>query len=490
MTKMRKSIHPNWATKYRTPGTELRLIRGNYYLYEYKTIYDKEKKKPRKISGKLIGTINQKEGLVPSEKRQLEKGSKSVPISNIYCKEYGMSSLVSTKFSAYSDALQNVFGDLWSLLTAIAYCRFVYKCPLKNIPFRLKQSYLPEMLEIKSFNEKTSSLLLKKIGGQPEKMLKYMKSFIRKGDYMLIDATNIFSNSHQIPLAKKGYNNNMTFDKQFNLMYIYSSNSMMPVYYRLLPGNIKEVKAFKNCMVEVGLSKSIVIADKGFYSKNNISLLEQEKLNYIIPLKRDSSLIDYSDLTENTFKQADTYFEHEGRIIWYRYYKTEDKQDLYLFLDESLKLKEDNDYLKRISSLPESYSLDGYHKKRNTFGTIALLDNIKKSTAIDIYQAYKSRMFIEVMFDGMKNVLEADHTYMQDEQTLQGWMFINHIALQWYQTLYIELKEKGLLKKYSVNDYINLLTDIKKIRINDEWYFNEVTTYTKKIVKKLGIEIP
>ncbi|MBU0765388.1 MAG: transposase, partial [Bacteroidetes bacterium] len=273
-----------------------------------------------------------------------------------------------------------------------------------------------------------------------------------------MDATNIFSNSHQIPLARKGYNNTMTFDRQFNLMYIYSADSRMPVYYRLLPGNIKEVKAFKNCLLEAGLRKAIVIADKGFYSQKNIDLLEEEKLKYIIPLKRDNTLINYKDLAENTFKQKNSYFEHEGRVIWYRRYKTNNKQNLYLYLDESLRLKEEHDYIRRVSSIPESYSMEVYHQKRNVFGTIALMANLKKSKEIDVYQAYKSRMFIEVMFDGMKNVMEADHTYMQDEQTLQGWMFVNHIVLQWYQSLYIEFKQKSLLKKYSVNDYINILT--------------------------------
>lgn len=43
---------------------------------------------------------------------------------------------------------------------------------------------------------------------------------------------------------------------------------------------------------------------------------------------------------------------------------------------------------------------------------------------------YKSRQAIEVLFDSTKNVLEADHTYMQNEQTLKGWMFVNHITLQ------------------------------------------------------------
>jgi len=48
-----------------------------------------------------------------------------------------------------------------------------------------------------------------------------------------------------------------------------------------------------------------------------------------------------------------------------------------------------------------------------------LLTVLRDKSAEDIYQSYKSRMTIEVLFDGMKNVLEADHTYMQDEQTLQ-----------------------------------------------------------------------
>jgi hypothetical protein len=50
--------HPAWATRHRDKGMELRLINGKYYLYEYKTIYDKEKKRPKKISGGLIDWLN------------------------------------------------------------------------------------------------------------------------------------------------------------------------------------------------------------------------------------------------------------------------------------------------------------------------------------------------------------------------------------------------------------------------------------------------
>lgn len=192
---MKTPKHPQWALDQKKPGTELRLIRGNYYLYEYKTVYDKEKKGPKKISGKLLGRITQQSGLIPSGKRQLEKTVNQTVFSNLSIKEFGASFLVYQVFSYYVKALRKAFPDFWQSLLAIAYCRFVYKCPLKNIPFLLAQSYLPELLEIKQFNDKTASHVLNTIGSMHEARLAYMKSFVLKEEYLLMDATNIFSNS-------------------------------------------------------------------------------------------------------------------------------------------------------------------------------------------------------------------------------------------------------------------------------------------------------
>lgn len=199
-------------------------------------------------------------------------------------------------------------------------------------------------------------------------------------------------------------------------------------------------------------------------------------------------MIDYTLINNNTFKEEDQFFIHNERVIWYQEY-TYDKLDMFMFLDESLREKEERDYIKRIRTHPEEYSLEEYHRKKDTFGTITLLTNLKNQTAQEAYLTYKSRMVIEVMFDGMKNVMEADHTYMQNEQTLRGWMFVNHITLQWYQHLYIELKEKNLLSKYSVDDYIQMLADVKKLKINNRWHFNEITNYAGKLIGKLGITI-
>ncbi len=485
---MEKTNHPQWALDQKKPGTELRLIRGIYYLYAYKTVYDKERKGPRKVTGKILGRVTEN-GFVPSEKRQMEKKLSHIVSHNPHCREYGVSLLVAEAFNDYTVSLQKFFPEHWKQLLAIAYCRFVYRCPLKSIPFRLDQSYLSVWLKSIRFNEKTASAVLNAVGSMHEQMLGYMKSFIAKDEYLLMDLTHVFSKSSLITLSHKGYNSQLNFDPQFNLMYIYSSKSRMPVYYKVLPGNIREVRAFKNCILEAGLNDAVIVADKGFYSKKNIELLQKEQLRFILPLRRDNSIIDYALLEDNSFKEGDSYFEHEKRIIWYQKY-TYQGLSLFVYLDDSLKLKEEKDYLHRIDTHPENYSLKDYHKRKNSFGTIAILTDFQRKPAIDVFETYKSRMTIEVLFDSMKNVMEADHTYMQDDQTLNGWMFVNHITLQWYQHLYLELKKKNLIKKYSVNDYIQILTDLKKIKINDTWYFNEITSNTQKMIVKLGLSIP
>jgi transposase len=66
----------------------------------------------------------------------------------------------------------------------------------------------------------------------------------------------------------------------------------MPVYYRLLPGKIKDVSAFRLSLLEGGVKEAIVIIDRGFASEKNIKALEDEELKFIIPLPHNSSYID------------------------------------------------------------------------------------------------------------------------------------------------------------------------------------------------------
>ncbi|MEK7202912.1 MAG: transposase [Patescibacteria group bacterium] len=428
MKKVNKSPHPEWAIKHRIPGTELRFLQGHYYLYAVSSKYDPILKRARKITGKILGSITQKDGFIESDKGKLrKKAEKVIDVKNICSKEYGFTIFIDQCLTDITCSLKEYFPEHWQMLLIMAYARLAYQSCIKNMPLHFYRSYLSEQYKIE-LNDKKISLILRDIGRDREKAAAYMRSFMKAGDFVLADMTSIFSKSANINMAKKGYNSNLIFEKQINLLYIYSAKLSLPVFYRLNAGNIREVKGFKLCLEESRLSDAVVICDKGFYSKANIMLLDENKLRYIIPLKRNSDMIDYKRIEGGSIKKNNCYFKFEGRYIWFDEYMIDNKKVI-IFQDDRLLQQEETDYLNRIETHPEEYTLEGYHSQKNKFGTITILANETNILPEKIYSTYKSRINIEVMFDGMKNVLENDKTYMQNEEALQGWMFINHIEI-------------------------------------------------------------
>lgn len=64
-----------------------------------------------------------------------------------------------------------------------------------------------------------------------------------------------------------------------------------------------------------------------------------------------------------------------------------------------------------------------------------------------VYLDYKTRGDVEQGIDAFKNIIEADHSYMQDEKSLEAWTFICLTALQWYYDLSVRLKNAELSNK-------------------------------------------
>jgi transposase len=157
-----------------------------------------------------------------------------------------------------------------------------------------------------------------------------------------------------------------------------------------------------------------------------------------------------------------------------------------VFLDDELRSREQKDYLDRIDNGIVDYSIDTFHDKQHRLGTIAIIENTSKPPC-DVFADYKTRGNVETMIDALKNIVDADRTYMRNEQALEGWMFINLIALKWYYALLNLLKTHGLNKKYSPMDFLLFLSAIKKVKINDLWYDAEITKKTSDLLRSLNI---
>lgn len=477
--------HPDWALAHKQKGTELRLLKGHYYLYEVHSKWDPEKKRAKKITGKLLGKITEGEGFVMSDKDRLRR--KEVSVSKVTVKEFGVTVLIETVLGNYKELLKKHFPLHWQTIIALAYGRILYQSPLKNIDFHFYHSYLSESFTDVTLSGKELGGVLRELGYERTSIVSFFKEFNKTNDCILFDGTDIPSCSHEIDINKMGKSKKGTFDSLINLMFVFSVDQQLPIYYRITPGNIKDVKSFKLCLQESGVKDAVIIADKGFYSEKNVTQLTEEGLQFILPLKRDSLLIDYSPLEQGNKMALDGFFKFEKRVIWY-YSLYKEGRKVIVFLDQELKITEERDFLDRIESCPEEYTIEMFHEKQYSFGTIAILTNVSKEPK-HVYADYKSRGGIEQMIDTLKNVVEADRTYMQNEQALEGWMFINYIALHWYYRIYHILLKNELNHKYSPSDIFKILTEVRKVKINDTWYNAEVTTKTSDLLAKLGVHI-
>jgi len=83
-------------------------------------------------------------------------------------------------------------------------------------------------------------------------------------------------------------------------------------------------------------------------------------LKFIIPLPRNSSLIDYEKVKSGDRRLFEGYFQYGGRYIWHYPIAVDNKKTVTVFLDEELRNREEKDYLNRIESKAANYSLEKF----------------------------------------------------------------------------------------------------------------------------------
>jgi len=482
--------HPEWVLKHKLKNTEIRNIRGRYYLYKITSKWDPEKKRTKKVTLGMLGTITEKDGFIPKGQSKKGKPKKQSIIRDVSVKEYGATMVLQHLSTDIIEMLKEVFPDDWQTLFTIATNRLIYQAPLKNCEFLYEESFLSETFKDIKINKNNLTDLLQKIGSSRENIAKFMGKFVEGSEHILFDATHIISQSNNVKSAQKGYNGSHNYDPQVNLFYMFNQIKKEPNYYRVFPGNIQGMSALKLCLEESNAKNCIAIGDKGFCSEKNLNLLENAHLQYILPLRRDSKLIDYQRLESRLYVKAfDGHFIYQDRAIFYTNLEEKDGKKIIIFTDKSLALEEEKNYLKRINQGYEGYDMATYQEKQMTFGTIAMISNCLNLHPEQVYLNYKSRMEIETVFDIYKNLLVADRTYMRSDSSMEAWIFINHIAIMMYYRIFNLLKAANMINSVSPSDLLQKLARINKLKINSSWLTSEMNAKTFKLIQKLNLHV-
>ncbi len=482
---MKKSEMPDWVLKYQTKGTQIIKNGNGYYLYKVTSKWCPEKGRSQKITEKYLGKITP-EGIIKPLKDRMEESMK-----NISVKEYGATQFIVETNRDIIDLLKSIYPHSWKEIFIFSLFRLLYSSPIKSIQDYYSTSFISEIIKDASVSRRKVSNLLREIGKQREKEKMFIKHFIAGTKFAVIDLTHVFSFSENVISATKGYNSNMEFLPQINFALIFSLDKHLPSYFRILPGNIRDVSSLILTVEESGIKDVILLGDKGFFSEDNIETIEKDinklqrkNINYIFPLRRNLSIIDYKIIEKGDKRAFEGYFMFEGRPIWYYTYPFGNKK-VFVFLDEKLKAEEEKDFLARVKNKEE---LDKFFTKQYLLGTIAVITSINESGE-KIYELLKCRNDIETAFDAFKNILKADRTYVQDDYQMEGWMFINFISLIFYYRIYNLLANKKMLKNNSPKDILMHLSRIYKLKIENKWMTSEIPKKVKKIIDTLKIPI-
>ena len=104
-------MYPEWVNAQRWPGTNISKIKDKYYLYEVTSVWDKEKKKAKKITKSYLGRITE-EGFIPKKARP-----SAVPACAPAVKNYGGVALAE---NVGAEILERLRIALWRAMSAMS----------------------------------------------------------------------------------------------------------------------------------------------------------------------------------------------------------------------------------------------------------------------------------------------------------------------------------------------------------------------------------
>lgn len=483
---------PESIRKHRPEGfgaLEIRCFGGNkFYVYQVSSVYDAAKGRPRKVTGRSIGKITEADGFVPNAEgmRMIQGRNGATAVATV--RNHGAYEVLSALSPDLEGRLRTHFPDCWRQMRAFSLIRLVDKASPRMLQHAFDASTFPKDI---AHGENAVRAFVRRLGGMDDRVSAFLRDGVAPGRTLLFDGTTIFTRSSD-SLAERGYNPMGSLNTQARILYVFEEESRKPVFYRLLQGSMVDRTAFIETVRESGCRDCTVIADKGFYSKTNLSALMEAGLRFILPLQANTRLIDDAFVGDTDDHKFDSAFTYHGRVVWHRKSRVGDRGNwLYVFRDDGRRQQLQTRMVERIEKLrgegvEDETPMDILDEKRT--GYYAMVSNID-TTAQEIFLSYKARWDIEQCFDYLKNDVEPQASYARDNDYFRGLMFLNHIALVYYYGLVNAIRNSELKGEWTPEEVLSLTKNIYLVEQDGKARLSEISGKTREVLDKIGVDI-
>lgn len=359
-------------------------------------------------------------------------------------------------------------------------------------------------------------------------------------EYLAYDTTSVSSWSDYIKAVRYGKNKDGDKLPQVNMALVFGEDSTLPVYYRVLPGNISDVVIVKNLLKDVSfleIDKLKLVMDRGFYSADNINSLFKGHYKFLISVKKNvklvSGIVKKAKETIQDFRNYDevhdvycystaakwpyveknrhgqVVVQEDRRIYVHVYYNgtraESEKQRFVKYLAEAksavLSEAELTEAQKKLVSsyfnvkeTPKrgtqiEYREDEIKRHMDDLGYFVLMSNDIKAP-YDAIETYRRKDMVEKAFDNLKERLEMKRTSVHSDETLHGRFFLQFLALIFISYLHKHMRDHDLYRNYTMHSLLDSLDVIERFEHKGRRpHYSEVTEKQKKIYECFGASL-
>lgn len=482
---------PEAIRKLKPKGTMVKKIKSGYYVYSYASkqvlVEDADGTKHWKTKttmGNCIGAITEKDGFIPNE------GHISKDI--ITGRNYG-SYAVAVKYSADTyKKLCSVFHpddarQIYSAALIFFVEGFTNMTAMKD-DFDL--SYLPLIYKNVHLGYDALHTLYTNLGTRNAKVRKFESMMINDSSRRIaIDRHVIACTSECNDLSEFGYKASKLGTEQINWLTAYDVVDGCPLLSHVYSGADPDKVSVKSLFEKYEFSNTEFLVDRGFNTEPDKQLMSSNGNTYIVPMVSNRS--DYASVIEILKFDKRRYFvfnkDSYASMTYYAEYQANDNSCRYIAYQDTTRAgAERQDYIRAMSMGKNGYTKEGFLENEPYFGLFLLETNDFEADAETIFCHYKNRWCIETYYNYVRNDVDFNALYQQDNFCMQGASFIVTVT----GMIYHDIKKVADKAKVSVKE---IMREMKKLKISlegDKWVVQNKIKYVRKLADKIGFDIP
>ena len=465
---------------------------------------------------------NRRKGDAARKRAQTEE-----PAGRCVVKNTGIQSLLDKAVSAIGlmEPLSTVFPDDWRCILTCAYYLVSEGGALRHVD--QWQRMYPSPCRSLLASQRVSELLVRITPTLQQDFFSRWIDVNSQKDVYAMDITSVSSYSELIDFVRWGYNRDGEKLPQINLLMLTGVTSHMPLYYRIIPGSIKDVNALEDSIANISVLESPTchfVMDKGFYSEPNLDAMYASHKKFLIGVPftvgfackavehhRDSIRSHHNyctvfgdglyAVTESSNWKGHRFYIH----IYHDIFKAASDErnfdhTLHCCYEELMAgrhVKEHASYYDKfflihktpIRGIRVDYNEEAISKhKRNHIGWFVLVSNHIKDTTKAL-EVYRSKDAVEKCFDDLKNDLDMKRLRIHSAAAMEGRIFIQFIALLITTRLKQVMNEAGWYKNHDLQKVISEMKTVRSVSINGtrKKYTTELTPFQKDIYELYGL---